>query len=87
MDRAVEKIVVRADEIVLVTAKGVAAKMVDTVVVHVHRIFKAQIFDRAHDLTLSRPVVCHYIFQRFAFGGGIFEVRAHRVDIEPRAVP
>jgi hypothetical protein len=82
----VEKLVIGADEIVFMAAKGVTAEVVDRVVVDVDGVIKAELVDGADDVAVAGSIIGDEVFEVSALGGRVLEMAAHRVDVKAGAV-
>jgi len=77
-----EEVFVHPDKVVLVAAKGVPAKVVHRVRIHVHHLVNAHIAYGLHDHPLARAVLGNQVPKSAALGRGVFQVAAHRIDIK-----
>ncbi len=67
-------------------AKGVSAEMVDGVVVDCDGILELEVFDCLDNEPLAGTIVGDEVFEALALRGGVFEVGADGINVEPSTV-
>jgi hypothetical protein len=74
------------DQIILMTAEGMPAKVINTVGIKRHIIGQVEVIHQRLQEYSSGPVIRHGICPRDAFRSRIFFVRTDGIDIKPSAI-